>query len=114
VAAESSLVIAPSALTKIRLCPLSTVNQQGVAETLVPSDALFGRIATAMALPDQKSTPGTACAAYANLPQIVIGQTSSGAALLHVPTDGCGHYLSQPLTALTEARNAAGTTTPAS
>jgi hypothetical protein len=108
----ASLSIAPADLTRMQLCPLSTVQQQGVAVTLTPSDPAFAKITTSLALPDQKSVAGQACAAYATLPQIVIGQTSSGAVLLHIPTDGCGHYLSQALTALTDARSAA-TTTPA-
>jgi hypothetical protein len=96
--------VASSAVSEITLCPLMTV-QHSTAPVIVKSgDPLFARLARALSAPDQKPVAGGVCAAYADLPQTVIAMSTSGPFLIHIPVDGCDHYLGPALSALTAAR----------
>lgn len=96
--------IAPGDVTAIRLCPLQNVNGPRRTVNVDSGDPGFTQLTAALAAPDGHSSPQTACPAYADLPQTVIAETSEGPMLLHIPVDGCGHYLSEPLTLLTALR----------
>ena len=100
----AAVSLAASALTKLRLCPLPVLRSSS-AVTLAPKAAIYSRLVRSLTLPDQKASPSEVCPMFANVPQLVIGETASGAVLIHIPVDGCGHYLSQSLSALTAARS---------
>lgn len=105
------ITLATGDVKQIRLCPLQTATGRGPADTLGPGDPSFARLLDALTTPDGHSRPGTACPEYADVTQNVIARTASGPALLHIPVDGCGHYLSGPLSILTAARRGPGPAT---
>ncbi|HEX3899104.1 MAG TPA: hypothetical protein VHW74_08015 [Mycobacteriales bacterium] len=101
---DSTDAAPPQQVTAFRLCPLEYPGQAGRTVTVRPGNAHFARLRTALAAPDQQPKRDQVCAMYANLPQRVLAQTTSGVVLVHIPTDSCGHYQSAAALALAAAR----------
>jgi hypothetical protein len=100
------VTVAPSSVTEVRLCPPSTPTAPHRTVTVDQGDPMFARLVNALSAPDRPATSAV-CPAYADVPQDVIGRTNSGLLLrIHVPVDGCGHYLAAALSALTALRPA--------
>jgi hypothetical protein len=95
--------VAPSTVTEIRVCPLSTPVGGHRAYTVSQGSPHFAPLVRALAVPDGNRSPGVMCPMYAQLIQPVIGDSTSGPLLIHVPVDGCGHYLPGAMSALTAA-----------
>ncbi|HEX3706974.1 MAG TPA: hypothetical protein VHV76_10120 [Mycobacteriales bacterium] len=99
------ITVAPSIVMRIRLCPLRRYPKPSPAVSVNRTDPRFAVLAHALSVPDEKAPgAGFACAEYANLPQPVIGETAAGPFLIHIPVDGCGHYLSTALSAISALR----------
>jgi hypothetical protein len=99
VAAPKSISM-PQALL---LCPLDMPGQGSSAVMIAPNQAAFQPLVDALSQPDQPSTGGV-CAAYADLPQVLLAKTARGVFQLVIPTDGCRHYERAALDALNRAR----------
>ena len=85
---------------RIVICPLHMPGAGGPATELAPPPQALVR---ALSLPDRPKQPGTyACAAYADVPQVVYAQTAGGHLYqLWVPIErSCGHYLPAAVQAL--------------
>lgn len=100
----AQVTVAPSAVTGILLCPLSSPLMTGRLVRLTPTDVGFDSLTRALALPDQSPSPGV-CPMYADVPQTVVADTADGALLVHIPVDACRHFLRYPLGQLQELRS---------
>ena len=100
-----SAKVTPSSVTKFRLCPLNVPEQQSRTVTVGRGNENFAALSSSLSAPDEPAYDGP-CPMYADVPQRVIAQTSSGAVLVHIPVDGCGHYQRAATTALSNARGA--------
>jgi len=87
----------------LSLCPVGIPRFSSNAVTITASDPQFGALITALSAPDESRTSG-ACPMYADVPQIVLAETADGVYQVSIPTDACGHYQRDALTALTQAR----------
>jgi len=87
----------------LSLCPLDMGRLSSNLVTITTSDLQFSALITALSSPDEARTR-EACPMYADVPQIVIAETADGAYQVSIPTDACGHYQRDALTALTQAR----------
>jgi hypothetical protein len=96
--------VASSTVSEITLCPLEIPQKTSAPVVITSSDPILARLTKALSAPDQKPTGGM-CAAYADLPQTVIAQSSSGPFLVRIPVDGCDHYLGAALSALSAVRS---------
>jgi hypothetical protein len=99
----TSVRVAPSTVSEIRVCPLKTPVGTHHAYAIERGSPQFAPLVRALAAPDGKHTPGVMCPMYAQLIQPVIADSASGPLLVHVPVDGCGHYLPGAMSALTAA-----------
>jgi hypothetical protein len=61
------------------------------------------RLTNLLAMPNERIR-GDACPEYADVPQVVVAQTTQLAFLVSIPHDGCGHYLRPVVVALQAAR----------
>jgi hypothetical protein len=95
--------VTPSRVTAFRLCPLNAPNSVRKTVTVLRGDGDFARLLRALSAPDLPPYDGP-CPMYADLPQRVLAETATGARLVHIPVDGCGHYQSAALSALSAAR----------
>ena len=66
--------------------------------------AVFTSLTAALSTPDVPPEPDRVCAAYADMPREVLLRTSDGAWSVHIPSDGCGHYLVPVLAVLNAAQ----------
>lgn len=95
--------VAPSRVTAFRLCPLDAPNSARQTVTVRQGDPYFARLQRSLSAPDAPPYDGP-CPLYADLPQRVLANTASGAVLVHIPVDGCGHYQPAARSALYAAR----------
>ena len=86
------------------LCPLGAPGQPSKAVTVRVSDPAFAALVRALSAADIPATPGTVCAAYADLTQLVLAKTNGRVYQVSIPTDGCKHYQRNALDALRRAR----------
>lgn len=75
--------------------------QQGKPRTLT-SEAELKALTAALSVPSEIAPPAspTACAAYANLPVLILVKTADGTWTASVPRDGCSHYYPDLLQAI--------------
>ena len=73
------------------------------AVTISTGQSQFATLIAALSVPDQPPTTG-ACAAYADLPQVVLAKTAHGVFQVSIPVDACGHYQQRARQALQAAR----------
>ena len=92
-----------TAVTALRLCPLDQPGVPRKTVTITQHQAQFATLVAALSVPDQPPTTG-ACAAYADLPQVVLAQTAQGAFQVSIPVDACNHYQQRARQALQAAR----------
>ncbi len=87
------------------LCALGMPGQPSKNVTIAAGAPTFAPLVSALSAADAPAPgPGTVCAAYADLPQVVLARTDAGVYQVSIPVDGCGHYLGSALTALQDAR----------
>jgi hypothetical protein len=87
------------------LCALVMPGQPSKSVTVTAGRPAFDSLVSALSRPDEPAPgPGTVCAAYADLAQVVLAQTSTGVYQVSIPVDGCAHYERSALTALQAAR----------
>ena len=100
-----SVSVPASQVSSVVLCPLTAPSSTGSPVTIGRSDPRFAPLVSALSLPDETMPPGQhMCAMYADLVQVVLAATPSGDLRLHVPVDGCGHYLPSALRLLNADR----------
>jgi hypothetical protein len=105
VVSSASGAIPIEAAQAFLLCPLAMPGRSSKAVTVAANQPLFEVLVSALSAADTPPTPGTACPAYADLPQLVLAKTGAeGAFQVSIPTDGCGHYQRGALDALNRAR----------
>jgi hypothetical protein len=79
--------------------------QPSKSVTIPAGRPAFDSLVSALSHADEPAPgPGTVCAAYADLTQIVLARTGSGVYQVSIPVDGCAHYERAALTALQAAR----------
>jgi hypothetical protein len=89
------------------LCALEMPGQSSKNVTVAAGRPAFDSLVSALSRPDEPAPgPGTVCAAYADLAQVVLAQTSIGVYQVSIPVDGCAHYERAALAALQAARAA--------
>jgi len=89
------------------LCALEMPGQPSKNVTVAAGGPGFDSLMSALSPADEPAPgPGTVCAAYADLAQVVLAKTSAGVYQVSIPADGCGHYERSALTALQAARAA--------
>jgi hypothetical protein len=89
------------------LCALVMPGQPSKNVTVTAGGAAFDSLVSALSRPDEPApSPGTVCAAYADLTQVVLARTGAGVFQVSIPVDGCAHYERTALTALQAARAA--------
>ncbi len=86
------------------LCALEAPGRPSKSVTVAADAPTFAPLVSALSLPDDPTVPGTVCALYADLPQVVLARTGAGVFQVSIPVDGCRHYLRSALTALQDAR----------
>ena len=100
---------APVAVAEVRsvvVCPTASPGPTSGPVTLAAADPRGVALLAALSAPDVPKPPGqVVCALYADVTQVVLATTVSGTWQLHVPVDGCGHYLGRALQAIRAARS---------
>lgn len=96
--------VTPSRVIEFRLCPMQVPMQERQTVTVKRSSSDFGPLLRGLSAPDEKATTGP-CPMYADVPQRVIARTATGAVLVHIPVDSCGHYQRPAALALSNARS---------
>lgn len=86
--AREPIHIPLSDVTAFLLCPSP---QNASAVTVHPGDEHFRSLLAVLSAPDAKPSI-SACPQYADLLQIILANTRTGAARVRLPVDGCGHY----------------------
>jgi hypothetical protein len=92
-----------TAVQALLLCPLDQPGPPGKAVTISSRQSQFATLIAALSVPDQPPSTG-ACAAYADLPQVVLAETAHRAFQVSIPVDACGHYQPRARQALQRAR----------
>jgi hypothetical protein len=89
------------------LCALDMPGQPSENITVAAGRPAFDALVSALSRADEPAPgPGTVCALYADLAQVVLAKTGAGVYQVSIPVDGCGHYERSALTALQAARAA--------
>jgi hypothetical protein len=89
------------------LCALEMPGQPSRNITVDAGGSVFDSLVSALSPADEPAPgPGTVCALYADLVQVVLAKTDAGVFQVSIPVDGCGHYQRSALTALQAARAA--------
>jgi hypothetical protein len=89
------------------LCALEMPGQASRNVTVAAGGSAFDSLVSALSRADEPAPgPGTVCALYADLVQVVLAKTDAGVYRISIPVDGCGHYERSALTALQAARAA--------
>lgn len=89
------------------LCALDMPGQPSKNITVAAGGPAFDALVSALSRADEPAPgPGTVCALYADLAQVVLAKTDAGVYQVSIPVDGCGHYERSALTALQAARAA--------
>ncbi len=87
------------------LCALVMPGQASKNVTVAAGGSAFDSLVSALSRADEPAPgPGTVCAAFADLSQVVLAKSGAGVYQVSIPTDGCGHYERSALTALRDAR----------
>ena len=95
---------APIAMPEtLLLCPLNVPGIRSRSVTLVWGQPLFPVLLAALSAPNITPTSGV-CAAYADVPQVVLAPVGNKVYQVSIPTDACGHYQRGALDALDRAR----------
>ena len=106
-AVPASVSVPADRITTIVLCPLLGSSDAPSTVTIARGDARLAPLVAALSVADKPSPPGQqVCAAYADAVQVVLAATPSGDLRVHVPVDGCGHYLPSVLRLLSADRSA--------
>jgi hypothetical protein len=102
--AKPARIDAPQAFL---LCALDIPGQPSTNVTVAAGGPAFDSLVSALSRADEPAPgPGTVCALYADMIQVVLAKTTAGVYQVSIPVDGCGHYERPALTALQAARAA--------
>jgi hypothetical protein len=103
--------VVASTVTRLRVCALAAptpFNRPSKPITIRRGDLHFVQMLGALSLADLPAQEGQMCPEYAELLPKVLAEGESGALLVHLPTDGCGHLLPAVRAALGAILNAGG------
>ncbi len=88
------------------LCALDMPGQPSKPVEVAAGRPAFDSLLSALSRADEPAPgPGTVCALYADVTQVVLAKTGAGVYQVSIPVDGCGHYERSALTALQAARS---------
>ncbi|HVW79790.1 MAG TPA: hypothetical protein VHB69_02465 [Mycobacteriales bacterium] len=102
-ASGTAVSVAPRQVYRFRICAQLDPGASGRTVNVKRGDHDFARLRSALSAPDQPRTTGV-CPMYADVSQAILARTASGDLLVHIPVDGCGHYQSAALAAISAAR----------
>jgi len=97
----AEVVLPPSSISELLLCPLP--HQSGQPVTLTPASPAFIPLLTALASPDAPPSQG-ACPASLIITPPIVARSTSGIALIKLPVDDCNFPQATVRAAINEAR----------